>query len=564
MKKTANFKKLGTRLIIGFGIIIILVISLSSINVLSIYRINNSTEAIINEDLELLTIDEQLSSNMLKRLNYLQAFALTGNVAYQNAFLDNTSESLELEQTALERSDSEHLQTVIDKKTNWGQLADQFFKLYDDGNETEALRVFEDQIMPTGMGLISDFEGMASKREAQISGLGNQITEAGQLTLNTSLYISVLVIIVGLVTAFITTRVISRPIKRLTKQMLTIASGDLSTQIEETDRRDELGQLVQATGQMATNMRKLLLEIQNVSNTVSGHSDSLTKTTSEVTEGAEQISVTMQELASGSETQTAHLNDLSTNTNEFVSTVSVAQQLGESVANESKDVRNLSVKGAGLMENSIEQMREIDSIVHDSVEKVVSLNNQSKEISNIVSVIQDIAEQTNLLALNASIEAARAGEQGKGFAVVAEEVRKLAEQVGSSVQDITQIVSGIQNESQSVKITLEDSYQQVQQGTNQIGETSKTFHNIDNAIGKMTTDIQQITDQLTNMLSVSQTLSGSAEEIASISEESAAGVEETSASAEEVTSSMGEISSNSTGLANLVEELNQLIRQFKL
>lgn len=564
MKKIANFKSLGTRLIIGFGIIIFLVIGLSTINILSIYRINNNTETIINEDLELLMIDEQLSANMLKRLNYLQAFSLTGNIAYQNAFIDDTSESLDLEQTALERSNSEHLQTVIDKKTGWGQLTDQFFKLYDEGNETEALRVFEDQIMPTGMGLINDFEAMASKREAQISTLGDQITSAGQLTLTTSLYIAILIVIVGLVTAFITMRVISRPIKRLTEQMLTAASGDLSIQIAETDRRDELGQLDQATRQMIINMRKLLLEIQNVSNTVSGHSDSLTQTTNEVTEGAEQISVTMQELASGSETQTTHLNDLSTGANEFVSTVSVAQQLSESVANESKDVRSLSVNGAGLMQNSIGQMRSIDSIVHDSVEKVVSLNNQSKEISNIVSVIQDIAEQTNLLALNASIEAARAGEQGKGFAVVAEEVRKLAEQVASSVQDITKIVSGIQSESESVKVSLEDSYQQVQQGTNQIEETGETFHNIEGAIGKMTGDIQQITDQLTNMLSVSQTLSGSAEEIASISEESAAGVEETSASAEEVTSSMEEISSSSTGLAKLVGELNQLIRQFKL
>lgn len=564
MSKLVNFKKIGTRLILGFGIIMILVIGMSVKNINSIARINNNTNKLINEGLEMLMINEELSINMLERTTYLQAFALTGNSTYQKSFIDGTEDSIALEELALEKSNSEQLKEAIDQKVRWGQLTDQFFDLYTSGNEDEALSLFEDQIMPIGMALINEFADLSDMRGEQINQLSEEITEAGQSTLDATFYIATLIIIVGIVAAFITTRMITKPVKRLTEQMSTIASGDITAEVVETDRRDELGQLFQVANQMAINMRTLLLEIQKVSNLVDGHSDSLSQTTNEVTEGVEQISVTMQELASGSETQATHAMDLSTGMSEFVSTVSVAQELGKSVADESKDVRNLSINGASLMQDSVGQMHTIDAIVHESVEKVIRLNDQSKEISNIVAVIQDIADQTNLLALNASIEAARAGEQGKGFAVVADEVRKLAEGVASSVQDITKITSGIQSESESVKLVLEDSYQQVQQGTNHIEETGKTFRNIENAIGKMTTDIQQITDQLTNMLSTSQSLSGSVEEIASISEESAAGVEETSASAEEVTSSMEEISTSSTDLTKLVRELNQLIGQFKL
>ena len=175
-----------------------------------------------------------------------------------------------------------------------------------------------------------------------------------------------------------------------------------------------------------------------------------------------------------------------------------------------------------------------------------------------------MAKQTNLLALNASIEAARVGEQGKGFAVVAKEVGKLAEQVGSSVQDITKIVSGIGTGSESVKISLENSYEQVKLGTTHIAETGETFTSIDKAIEKATTDIAQISEQLTDILSESQTLSSSIEEIASISQESAAGIEQTSAASEEVTGSMEEMASGAKELAGLGSKMNELMKQFKL
>ena len=113
----------------------------------------------------------------------------------------------------------------------------------------------------------------------------------------------------------------------------------------------------------------------------------------------------------------------------------------------------------------------------------------------------------------------RAGEHGRALRLLLR-VRKLAEQVGDSIQSITEIVSGIQSDSESVKDSLENSYEQVQEGMGNIEHTSETFRKIDESIAQMVTDIRGITGELTTILSTSQNLSASVEEIASISEES--------------------------------------------
>jgi methyl-accepting chemotaxis protein len=173
-------------------------------------------------------------------------------------------------------------------------------------------------------------------------------------------------------------------------------------------------------------------------------------------------------------------------------------------------------------------------------------------------------EQTNLLALNAAIEAARAGEAGRGFAVVAEEIRKLAEQVGSSVKGITGIVQGIQEESRIVADALQNGYEQVEAGTKQIKVTGDTFHSINAEVANVVQRVTSMGTILEQITKNSEKINSSIEQIAAISEETAAGVEETSASVQQQTSSMEVIQNNAHTLSTLAKDLSGIVTKFRI
>lgn len=206
----------------------------------------------------------------------------------------------------------------------------------------------------------------------------------------------------------------------------------------------------------------------------------------------------------------------------------------------------------------------IDELVQSAVLKVQGLDQQSQEISKLISFIQEIANQTNLLALNAAIEAARAGEHGKGFAVVADEVRKLAELVSTSVKDITNIVNNIQTETVDVTAALQGGYKEVSEGTDKIKQTNETFIEIKKAVNVMVESIQIVSNNLSQFTANSQKMNAAIQEIAATSEEAAAGVEETAASSQQITSSMEEVATSSKQLSEIAEDLNAVVMKFKL
>ncbi|MCY8275196.1 methyl-accepting chemotaxis protein [Bacillus inaquosorum] len=360
------------------------------------------------------------------------------------------------------------------------------------------------------------------------------------------------------------TRNIVKPIIRMKESANHIAEGDLSNDMEPLNSKDELGDLNEALQKMVGNLRDIVGYSKEISSRVLSSSQVLATATNETRSGSKHITETMNEMAEGSEQQAQDAVTIAESMNEFTESIDKAYNRGITISDTSQNVLELAVSGNENMDTSLQQMKTIHHIVQEAVHKVRSLEQHSQDINKLVQVINGIAEQTNLLSLNAAIEAARAGESGKGFAVVAEEVRKLADGVSDSVQDITRIVNGTQQEIHTVIGYLESSFTEVEKGTENLTDTGQAMQHIRQSVTHVADSIKEVTDGLKQLTNQSITINQSIENIASVSEESAAGIEETFSITEQSAHSMDQVLQNAKELEKLAKELNEKMDQFTI
>jgi methyl-accepting chemotaxis protein-1 (serine sensor receptor) len=240
---------------------------------------------------------------------------------------------------------------------------------------------------------------------------GQQLMQAQSASADTTTYLSILYLILalfaGAITTFILARAINLPVRKGLDFAQRLASGDFTERVD-LDQQDELGMLVKALNQSADNLERMISEIM-----VSGQN---------LVQAVDQISAGNQNLSQRTSEQASALEEVAATIEEVTSAVNQN-------AENSRDAKNLTDEGAV---KSAEGGKVVDEAVH----AINDINQSSKKIGEIITVINEIAFQTNLLALNAAVEAARAGEQGRGFAVVAGEVRNLAQRAGNAAKEM--------------------------------------------------------------------------------------------------------------------------------
>ncbi|MGM0523637.1 MAG: methyl-accepting chemotaxis protein [Bacillota bacterium] len=412
---------------------------------------------------------------------------------------------------------------------------------------------------------LSDYlEQLMVINQEAVTGLYNETQAVFDVSKWTIYGVVLIAALFSLVTSGVLGRSITGPLKVVTKRMQAMATGDLTQHPLYQKRRDEIGELSRQMALMQKDVTVVIDDIKTAAKSVMDQINVLRTSSSQVREGSEHIAETMTELSSGAENQAQHAQELNESMEHFLVTVSNINHETTASTKEATSVLELTSKGTASMEQSVNQMQAVDTVVRDAVRRVEELNTETDKITKLVEVIQSIAEQTNLLALNAAIEAARAGEHGKGFAVVADEVRKLAEEVSSSVHQITSITDTIQLETQTVATGLKQGYKEVEIGSTQINDTRRIFLDMDRAYHRVSDSLQQAANQLLSLEQGTNTMQQSIEEVASLTEESAAGVEETAAASEEAVQSVSQIALVGMTLSDLSKELTDKVNRFKL
>ncbi|MBB6215287.1 methyl-accepting chemotaxis protein [Anaerosolibacter carboniphilus] len=370
--------------------------------------------------------------------------------------------------------------------------------------------------------------------------------------------------ILGCILVFLISRNISRNLNQVVKATGKVAKGELSLEEITYRGKDEVGQLSAAMNEMVVNLRSMIQEVAEAAIKVDDESSTLKNVANEVQQSSAQIAATMLEMASGAEEQAGSATEIANSIFSLTELITEASKNKELLEASSKDILDVVQRERTHMETSIENMNDINKIIKESVTKVKLLDENSKKVSTLGQVINAIAEQTNLLALNAAIEAARAGEAGRGFAVVADEIRKLAEQVGTSVSEINGIVVGIQKDSKSMTESLVAGYENVEESTKQIKITGDGFEKIHREVVSMADRIQDVSASLDEISANSNKISSAGEQIAAISQENSAGIEQTVASMQQQNSSMEMIAQNSHSLARSANVLKSIVDQFRL
>jgi len=201
------------------------------------------------------------------------------------------------------------------------------------------------------------------------------------------------------------------------------------------------------------------------------------------------------------------------------------------------------------------KMNESKAFVSKVSDAISALAEKSKEIGDILVVINGIAEQTNMLSLNAAIEAARAGEQGKGFAVVANEVRKLAEQSEHSVKQIEELINEVQTDIENAVQEMNKVEKVVGDQEEAMSETIKSFMSISEAVSAITENVKAVNEKSSGITKSAKEAEVTIGQVTSSIEESASATEEIVASAEEQTGAVQGILAAAETLSELAETL---------
>jgi len=490
--------KIGARLGLAFSIVLILTLVLTTIGAMRLQQVVGASADMDNAIHKARLADLWLADSRVNRalidarLRALDAADLQATTEKMRAnSADIVRIQKELERLVVLPAGKALLAEIAERRKAYVAVRDEVFALQDGGqaDRGQVQRLAEEKMNPALAAYDEAVVRLSQRQTHMFDESGDYVEALAASGRQLLAGFGLLAVVLGGALAWWLTRSITVPLRKAVGLANAVAKGDLSTRIE-VHSTDEAGELMAALNTMNDNLNALVTQVRS---------------------GADSISTAAGEVASGN-------LDLSSRTEQQAGSLEESASALEELTGTVAQNADNALKGSELATSASREAARGGAVVEQVVSTMGEINEASKKIVDIISVIDGIAFQTNILALNAAVEAARAGEQGRGFAVVAGEVRTLAQRSATAAREIKQLIDA--------------SVEKVGNGTRLVGEAGATMQDV-------VASVRRVSDIMTEISAASreqsigiEQVNGAIAEMDQVTQQNAALVEEAAAATE--------------------------------
>ncbi len=549
--------KIGTRLSLGFGFLLVLMLVVGGYGIKSIQELNGEIDLLVEDRMVKVEQANSIIDNVNIIARALRNIIIDEDKGRQTDELRRITDARKkagdlfetLQKTVKSEKGAALIKKAFDHRTAYVRSTETYMDLVKNGQIDPAKKMLLTEVRETQRNYLTSIEELIEFQNNMAKEAGKAAASAAGAAVRLISILLVVALALSVAMAFFMVRSITGPVAKAAKLAETMAKGDFTSTLD-IDQQDEIGTMARSLNTMVGQLSAMIREVIGCVNRLTASSNDLAVVSKQLSANAKESSDKAATVAAATEEMSTNMQSVSAAMEQSTSNVNMVASSTEEMTVTVNEIAQSAEKARAITDGAVTQSR------HTS-EKMAVLGESALRIGRVTETINEISEQTNLLALNATIEAARAGEAGKGFAVVANEIKELARQTAAATVDIKNQINGMQA---TTATTVED--------IEKISEVIADINNVINGIATAVEEQSMASNEIAGNISqasmgiaeVNENVAQSTVVIADITRD-IAGINQQST---QVGDGSNQVQQSAQGLAELAAQLDQLVKQFKV